>query len=390
MTKRHRTKKEQTEKIVFPYVSSLFFLPLLLSAVGLFFVFESSSIWSLEYYGDSFRFLKLQTIWVGLGLTIMTIISFIDYKKLYYIALPLMLVTIVLLVIVLIPKIGYTAGGAQSWIDFGFFNLQPTELAKIATIIYLASWFTFTERRRFFSFLVLLSILMVLILLQPDMGTAMIIFAISVMIYFLAGKDLHYLLMFLPASAVAVFFLIKISPYRFRRITAFLDPSVDPQGASYHINQILTSLANGGLFGRGFGASRQKFLYLPEAHTDSIFAIIGEEFGFIGSFVLIFIYIMFIYVLYLGYVHCKDRFGRLLIGGTFSFFAVQIIVNLGGMVNLLPLTGVPLPFISYGGSHLLISFMLMGIIINVTKQINMPEPKVSKEELEERKKVRKR
>lgn len=361
----------------FPYISSLVLLPVLLSAVGLFFVFEASSIWSLQQLGDSFYYLKLQLLWVSIGLAVMAILSHVDYRKLYVLSLPLMLVTIGLLILVLM--IGYTAGGAQSWIDLGFFNLQPTELAKFATIIYLASWFLVTDRKRFFSFLILLSILMLLILMQPDMGTAMIIFVLSVSIYFLAGKDIHYLLLFIPLSGMAFYFLIKTSPYRFQRLTSFLDPTSDPLGASYHINQILISISNGGLFGKGFGASRQKYLFLPEAHTDSIFAIIGEEFGFIGSFVLIFMYGLLLYVLYLAYAQTKERFGRLMIGGVFSFFALQIIINLGGMVNLMPLTGVTLPFISYGGSHIIPSFALIGIVINISKQIQRVSPTDNKE-----------
>jgi cell division protein FtsW len=355
----------------FRYTSSLVSIPLLLSIIGVFFVFEASSIWSLKYLGDSFHFLKLQIIWIFMGILLMGFFSVINYKKLYHLSLPMMIGTIILLVIVLIPRIGHEAGGAVSWIDLGFFHLQPTELAKLATILYLASWFKYTDQKRFFAFLLLLGIVMLLIMFQPDMGTAVIIFSLSVILYFLAGKDLHYLLLIIPASAVAVFVLVKTSPYRFRRITAFLDPSQDPLGASYHINQNLISLSNGGLFGQGFGASRQKYLFLPEAHTDSIFAIIGEEFGFIGSFVLISLFVMLLYVLYVAYIQTEDRFGKLLVGGTMSFFALQIIINLGGMVNLLPLTGVTLPFLSYGGSHMIISFILLGIVINVTRQMHL-------------------
>lgn len=349
-------------------VSWLFFIPLMLSIIGLFFIFEASSIRSYMDVGDSFHYLKLQAVRIVLGVIVLLFFSMLDYHKLYYLSFIFMITTIMLLVFVLIPNIGRQAGGAQRWIDLGLFDLQPTEVAKFATIIYLSSWFNHRERKRFFSFFILLSILMFLIMLQPDMGTAIIIFSLSIIIYFLAGIELHYLLYLIPVSVGGFFILVKTSPYRFRRIMAFFNPALDPLGITYHINQILISLTHGGILGRGFGASRQKYLFLPEAHTDSIFAIIGEEVGFVGSIILIATFILFLYYLYRVSVHASDRFGRLLSGGIFAFFGLQIIINLSAMVNLMPLTGVPLPFFSYGGSHILTSFMLIGIVINIAKQ----------------------
>ena len=210
---------------------------------------------------------------------------------------------------------------------------------------------------------------MFLILLQPDMGTGIIIFSLSVIIYFLAGIDLIYLYLFLPLSAFGFYILIKLSPYRLNRLLAFFNPSLDPQGISYHINQILISLANGGLFGQGLGVSRQKYLFLPEAHTDSIFAILGEEFGFICCFIAISIYLFLIFIIYKIAKNAHDRFGKLLAGGIFAFFNLQIIINLAGITNMLPLTGVPLPFLSYGGSNLLVSFAFIGVLINIGRRV---------------------
>ncbi|MDH7476735.1 MAG: putative peptidoglycan glycosyltransferase FtsW [Microgenomates group bacterium] len=356
-------KKRQNQKIFW-----LFFLPLIISIIGVFFVFEASSIKSFNEYRDSFRYLKLQLIWVGLGVLIMFFMSLFDYHRLYYWSLFLMILTIFLLFLVLLPGIGHQVGGARRWFDFGFFNFQPTELAKLSIIIYLSSWFINRERKRFFSFLILVGLLMFLIILQPDMGTATIIFFISIAIYFLAGIELFYLIFLIPIAGLFFLFLIKISPYRLHRLFAFFNPKIDPLGITYHINQILISLANGGIFGRGFGASRQKYLFLPEAHTDSIFAIIGEEMGFLGSSLLIILFFLFSYQMFKTILVARDRYGRLLAGGIFAFFNFQILVNLAGMVNLIPLTGVPLPFISYGGSNLLVSFFLLGILINITKQ----------------------
>lgn len=351
-----------------PTFKTLFFLPIILSVFGLLFVFESSSIRAANETGNSFHYLRLQSVWILLGVGIMTFFSFFNYKKLYYLALPIMFMTILLLVIVLIPGIGQKTNGARRWIDLGFFNLQPTEFAKLATIIYLSSWFTMRERKRFFSFLFLIGIIIGLVMLQPDMGTASVIYGLAIVIYYLAGVDRKYLLALIPMSVVGFLGLIMVAPYRFRRFTAFLNPHEDIQGIAYHINQILISITHGGIFGRGIGASRQKYLFLPEAHTDSIFAIIGEEFGFIGSILLIFAYFVLLYKLYSLYHVTTDRFGKLLVGGIFAFFGMQSIINLAGMVSLMPLTGVPLPFISYGGSHILMSFMLLGIALSVAKR----------------------
>ncbi|MBI2641637.1 FtsW/RodA/SpoVE family cell cycle protein, partial [Candidatus Roizmanbacteria bacterium] len=254
------------------------------------------------------------------------------------------------------------------WLDLGIINFQPTEIAKLSVILYLSSWFMHRERKRFFSFLTLIGVLMLLIILQPDMGTAIIVFFLSVIIYYLSGTELVYLLFLIPASTLGFLLLVKISPYRFRRVLAFFDPTIDPLGITYHINQILISLGNGGLLGQGFGASRQKYLFLPEAHTDSIFAIIGEEVGLVGTVILLCVFMYLSYRMFQISNNAPDRFGKLLAGGIFGFFNLQILINLAGTVNLIPLTGVPLPFISYGGSNLLVSFILMGILINIVKR----------------------
>lgn len=348
--------------------TSLFTLPVILTLIGLFFVFEASSVRSFTEYKDSFYYLKLQAVWMVSGLVVLAFFATLDYHKLYYFSFILMFGTVLLLMAVLIPGFGISAGGARRWIDLGIFTLQPTELAKFSVIVYLASWFINRERKRFFSFIILLGSLMFLIILQPDMGTAIIVFFLSIIIYFLAGIELYYLIFLIPAAVAGFFLLVKISPYRLQRLTAYLNPQADPLGIGYHVNQILISLGAGGLLGRGLGASRQKYLFLPEAHTDSIFAIIAEEFGFAGSFFLILLYLILLYTIYSAIERAPDRFGKLLAGGIFAYFGLQIAINLGGMAGLIPLTGVPLPFISYGGSNLLVSYALCGILINVSKK----------------------
>lgn len=360
---------KKTQRILKTPYSPIVYIPVLLTCIGLFFIFEASSVYSFTTYGDSFYFLKLQIFWFFISLTGLILFYLFDYRRLYYLAFYMMLGTILLLIIVLIPGVGHQVKGARRWLDFGFFSLQPTEFAKLSVIIYLSSWFSNKEKQRFFSFLILLGILTFLIILQPDMGTALIIFLLSISLYIISNNSLLPLLFFFPLSAVFFYFLIKISPYRLARLTAYLNPESDPLGIGYHINQILISLKNGGLFGVGFAGSKQKYLFLPEAHTDSIFAIIAEDFGFLGSFIIIFLYLIFLYRIYKIIFLCKDNLSKLLASGIFFLFNFQILINLGGISNIIPLTGVSLPFISYGGSNLLISFCLIGILLNIEKKI---------------------
>ncbi|MCS6956310.1 MAG: FtsW/RodA/SpoVE family cell cycle protein, partial [Patescibacteria group bacterium] len=218
------------------------YIPVILSLMGLVFIFEASAIRASSFFGDSFYFLKAQFIWFLIGLIMMLFFSFFDYKKLYFFSFISLIVTFFLLFIVLIPGIGIKAGGARRWIDFGFFNLQPTELAKFSIIIYLSSWFIHKEKRTFLSFLTLVGSLIFLIILQPDMGTAIIVFLISLIIYYQAGMNLLNFLFLLPISFFGFYLLIKAAPYRLNRLMAFLNPSSDPQGIGYHINQIFISL----------------------------------------------------------------------------------------------------------------------------------------------------
>lgn len=358
------------------FIRNKFFIPLvtipiILSLIGLIFIFEASAVNSSRQFGDSLHYLKSQGIWIFLGIIAMTVFSFIDYKKLYFLSFVSLMMTIALLIIVLIPGVGSKIGGARRWIDLGFFSLQPTELAKFSVIIYLSSWFSSKEKNRFLPFISLICFLVFLIILQPDMGTAIIIFSISLIIYYFSGARFMDFVYIFGGSIVSLYFLIKLSPYRFNRLLAFLNPSVDPLGISYHINQIFISLSSGGFFGRGFGASRQKYLFLPEAHTDSIYAIIGEEYGFIGGLILIGLYLVFVYKIYHLIRVAPDRLSKLIVIGIFAFFNLQFIVNLAGMTGLFPIVGVPIPFLSYGGSNLLISFALIGIMVNIERRVKV-------------------
>ncbi len=362
-----RQKKLKTSRIRYNLIT----LALALSILGSFFVFDASSVKGLVSYGDSFHFLKLQIIWLSISLFIFFLVSNFDYHKWYYLAFYLIFFTLLSLLAVLVPGIGKKVGGARRWINFGFLNFQPSELAKFSLVIYLSSWFLYKERKRFFSFLVLLGVIVLLIIFQPDMGSAMILFALSVGIYFIAGLPFLYLLGLLGLAFAGGMVAIFLAPYRLRRFLAFLNPELDPLGIAYHLNQIRIAFSNGGIFGKGFGFSQQKFLYLPEAHTDSIFAIIAEETGFLGVLIILFIYWLFLYNIYRVVISSKDKYGLLLSSGILLYFGLHAIINLGGLLNLLPMTGVPLPLFSYGGSNLLVSFTLLGILYNIAKKSNL-------------------
>ncbi len=348
-------------------INSLILPPLILSALGVFFIFEATATTNFLNNSDIFHFFKLQLLWITIGISLMTFFYFLDYHKLYYLSFILMSITIPLLIAVLIPATGVKVGGARRWLKIGTFKIQPTELTKFSLIIYLASWFQTKERKRFFSFLILLTILVLLTMLQPDMGTTIIIFAISITIYFIAGIELYYLLFFIPLSFLAFLLFIKVSPYRFKRLIAFLDPTSDPLNTTYHSSKILLSIISGGLLGKGILSIRDT-IYVPEAHTDSIFAIIAQKTGFVGSILILSLFFLFLLNIYKLLEHPPDRFAKLLASGIFAYFSFQITINLLGMVNLLPLTGIPLPFLSYGGSHTLVCFSLTGILMNIAKK----------------------
>jgi len=332
-------------------------------------IFESSNVAAFKDFGDKYHFVKEQMISFFIGLCIMFVTSFIHYKRYYYLSLVLLIVTIILLIAVFIPGISIKAYGARRWLGFAFFNFQPAELAKLSLIIYLSAWFSNKEKGRLIPFLLLISLIVGLVILEPDLGTAVIMVTISIVVYFLSGAPIWQFLFIIPTIILSLIGLAVSSPYRLRRLTTFFDPNADPLGASYHIRQILISLGSGGLFGIGLGASKQKYQYLPEATTDSIFAIIGEEFGFLGAIILIIMFLIFFYRIVRIAKRAPDRQSYLLASGIFVLFAVQLLINLSAIVALLPLTGVPLPFISYGGSNLIISFTAIGILLNISKYV---------------------
>ncbi len=345
----------------------LFFVPTLLTIFGVFMIYEASSINASRLYGDAFLFVKQQVKWFGLALIIYWFFMKFDYHYLYSLALIVLIVNIVLLVLIFIPGFSSTVLGAKRWLSIGPIRLQPSEFSKFSLIVYLSAWFSFKERSRFLAFILLISLLIGLVILQPDMGTASILGLCAVYLYFVSGAPYSQFFLLIIIGLLAGGFFIFSSPYRLSRLTAYLDPKTDPQGITYHINQVNTALSLGSWFGTGYGSSKQKFQFLPEAHTDSIFAIIGENFGFVGTTILISSYLIFFYNLYLNIIKIKDRLGFLLASSILFLLVIQCLINLAAMAQLIPLTGIPLPFISYGGSSLLTLYALLGIMYNVFK-----------------------
>lgn len=334
---------------------------------GVVMVYDASSAQALASFNDKYFFLKEQIKWIILGIAAATGGFLFDYRKLKPFAFPGLIFSIVLLLAVFLPGVGVGAYGAHRWINLGFTVVQPSEIAKLALIVYLAVWLSAKGKASMGAFLLLIGLVGGLIMLEPDMGTTLVVVGAAVSIYFLSDNPIKSLLFVVPAGLLAAVLLAIQSPYRLKRITSFLDPNSDPLGASYHVRQALIAIGSGGILGIGLGNSRQKYSYLPEANTDSIFAIIGEEMGFIGCLGLIIVFLFLYQRMARITLKVEDPFGRLLGMGIICYLVIQTAINIGSMVAITPLTGVPLPFISYGGSALIIEMLSIGILFNIWK-----------------------
>lgn len=334
---------------------------------GLIMVYDAAVVQAFKDYGDKYYYIKQQLVWMVLGIGVLSFSSYFSYQFLRKLALPLFVLSLILLFAVFIPGLGFSAGGAHRWLNFGPVNIQPAEIIKLTSIIFFAS--LFEKKVRTFPFIsVVVLVSLVIGVLQKDLGSTVVFFLTSVFIYFFAGAPLQYILSLIPVSIIGFLVFVLSSTYRKNRILAFLDPFADTQGYSYHIAQVLIAIGSGGFSGLGIGQSRQKFEYIPEVTTDSIFAVVGEELGFLGS---IFLIGLFVFLIYKGFKitqECDEPFGRLLAFGLTCWLGIQTIVNLGAMVSLFPLTGVPLPFISYGGSALLVNLIAVGILLNISSR----------------------
>jgi cell division protein FtsW len=347
---------------------SLLISIIFLTLFGLFMIFDASSFVAFRDFADKYHYVRDQSVWILLGFGALTFFTFFDYHRLYALAFPLLSVALILLVLVFIPGIGVGLLGAHRWINIGVSLLQPAEFVKLALAIYLSAWFSSKERGRLTAFLLLMGLVLGLVMAEPDMGTTVVILVEALVIYFLSGAKVIYFMIIAPVITFLGYLFIKLSPYRAKRLESYLNIGSSLESSSYHVKQILIAFGSGGLTGVGLGNSLQKYAYLPEGTTDSIFAIIAEELGFIGSVFLILFFIFIIYRCFHIAINAKDNFGKLLAGGITTFVAIQAIINLAAQVALVPLTGIPLPFISYGGSALLVDLAAVGILLNISKQ----------------------
>jgi cell division protein FtsW len=343
----------------------LFILILVFVFVGLVAVADASAPQAINNYGDKFFLFKQQFVSAGIGIAGLLIISKIPYTFWEKVATPLFFLSVALLLVVLLPNLGFKALGARRWIDLGFFSFQPSEIVKFSLSLYLAK--VAAKNKTALSYFLPVAIVTGLIMLQPDLGTTMVVAFIGLTQIFVSNISFLYFLGALVTGAVGTFILIITSPYRKERLLSFLEAERDPLGASYHIRQVLLGLGSGGIFGVGLGASRQKYLFLPESSTDSIFAVIAEELGLIGALAIILLFVFFVFKGMTIAKNAPDVFSKVLAVGITAWIGGQAFLNIGSMVALVPLTGIPLPFISYGGTSLVTVLAACGILLNISK-----------------------
>ncbi len=345
--------------------TKLLFLILGLVVLGLIAVLDASAPLAARDFGDKYFFAKQQGIWAIIGIIALFVCSKINYRYWEKIAVPLFALSIILLLAVFIPGIGHTTLRARRWIFLGPFSFQPSELVKLSLAFYLAK--VAATKKDPMAYFAPIVVCFVLIMLEPDMGTAIIVTAIGMMQIFVAGMSLSYFALAGGVGGIGGLLLILFSSYRRDRLLTFLRQASDPLDTGYHVRQILLALGSGGLLGVGLGHSRQKYLFLPETATDSIFAIIAEEIGFVGALVVIFLFVYFVYRGIRIAKNAPNTFSKILAVGLTAWIGAQTLLNIGSMVALVPLTGVPLPFISYGGTSLVAVLSACGILLNISK-----------------------
>ena len=354
---------------------TLLFLAVIgLTLFGFIMIGSASAVVAERFRDDAFYFLKHQLFY---GATIGTIAFFVGYFAPYglwrKVAMPALLTALALLVLVFVPGLQVASGGSARWIGLGPITIQPSEITKLAFILYLAALFDRKGddikdfKQSVVPFLVITGIISFLIVLQPDIGTLFSITAIGLSMIYAGGFRLKHLSIILMGGLAAFVILISTASYRLNRLFVYLHPELDPQGIGYQINQALLAVGSGGVWGLGFGRSRQKYQYLPEPAGDSIFAIIAEELGFVRTSLVVCVYLLIAYRGYRVAMHAPDVFGRLLAVGITTWIIIQALVNMSSIVALTPLTGIPLPFISYGGSALATLLFAAGILLNISR-----------------------
>ena len=346
---------------------------ILISIFGIIMIYSASSIWAEYKYNDPLKYVKNQALFFIIGLILMFLVSKINYKFYLKKSNILLIGCIILLILVLIPGVGMVRNGSRSWFGIGSFGIQPSEFTKLALIIFTSKYLMNNEKnmknikKGVLPILCVLIFVFGLIMLQPDFGTGMIIVISIIGLLFVGGVSMKFFIGLGIIGVLGITVLIIIAPYRLARILSFLNPWSDPLGSGFQIIQSLYAIGPGGLFGFGFLNSRQKHFYLPEPQTDFIFSIISEEFGFLGIVIVVTLFLIIIITGFKISKNCKDLFGKYLSFGIMFQLSFQALLNLMVVVGLIPVTGVTLPFLSYGGSSLLITLCSIGVILNISR-----------------------
>ncbi|MFC1667183.1 putative lipid II flippase FtsW [Candidatus Omnitrophota bacterium] len=346
----------------------------LLICIGIVMVYSSSSYYAYEQFNDSAFYLKRHLAHFIIGIALAAYLLRIDYKKIRKYARILLAVSIFSLILVFLPGVGHEAGGARRWINLGILRFQPSEFTGLFLIIYLSD---VLERKQgyikdffrgFLPPLIASGIVVLLILLQPDLGSAFTLLVVSIVMLFASGANMLYLVPFISVSIPALYFLIFKVPYRLRRIIGYLAPWKDAQGAGFQIVQSFLALGSGGVFGLGMGCSRQKLFYLPQAHTDFIFSIIGEELGLIGTLGIVLLFSVFVWLGIKISIRAMDLFGKFLALGITVSIGLKAIINIAVSTGAIPTKGLPLPFISYGGTALIFNIVGVALLLNIANK----------------------
>ncbi|MFX3633148.1 MAG: stage V sporulation protein E [Candidatus Pristimantibacillus sp.] len=345
----------------------------LILTIGLIMVYSASAVLAFHEHGDKFYFVKRQLLFAGLGIGTLIFTMNANYLIWKNWAKAALLICFVLLVIVLIPGVGVVRGGARSWLGISSFGIQPSEFMKLAMILFLAKWLSDKQQtitqftRGLLPPLGLVGLAFGLIMLQPDLGSGAVMVGAALILIFTAGAKVRHLASLALGGIAGLVGLVIAEPYRLRRITGFLDPWADPLDSGYQIIQSLYAIGPGGLVGLGLGMSRQKFSYLPEPQTDFIFSIISEELGFIGGAALIMLFMILVWRGIRTAIAAPDTFGSLLAVGITGIIGVQVLINIGVVIGMMPVTGITLPLVSYGGSSLTLLLTALGILLNISR-----------------------
>lgn len=345
----------------------------LLLSIGIVMIYSTSAIYAGENHHDSYFYIKKQAVWALLGIFLLMAFTMIDYHFLRKLSIPLLFLSTFLLILVFVPGFGRAAGGARRWLRFASLSFQPSEFTKFAIVVYLADFLARKQSRireiwkGIFLPLSIILLNMLLVVLQPDLGTTVLLGLVVFFLLFSAGMRISYLVTIALAALPVLYTVIFKSAYRRSRILIFLDPWKDSQGRGFQIIQSWIALSSGGVFGLGLAQSRQKFFYLPEAHTDFIFSIIGEELGLVGTASILTLFIVFVMAGMRVAWKAPDLYGNLLATGIVTLIALQAIINIGVVTGTFPTKGLPLPFISFGGSNLVVNIASVGVLLNIAR-----------------------